>query len=79
MEVHVGKGYRLINIGRYRRLWKLKDSITQKRLKPESPNFVYKEIGLRTIVNDLENQDPRQVVYTKFGSQISDKSFDSSI
>jgi len=31
-----------------------------------------------TIANDLENHDPRQVVYTKFGSQISDKNFDSS-
>jgi len=48
-------------------------------LKLESPNFVYKEIGLRTIANDLENQDTRQVVYPKFGSQISDKSFGSSI
>jgi len=79
MEVRVGKGYRLINIGRYRRLRELYNSITRKRLKLESPNFVYKDIGLRTIVNDLENQDPRQVVYTKFGSKISDKSFDSSI
>jgi len=73
MAVRVGKGYRLITTGRYRRLRK------RKRLKLESPNFVYKEIGLRTIANDLENQDPRQVVYTKFGFQISNKSFDGSI
>ena len=35
-------------------------------LEIESPNFVCKEIGLVAIANDLENPDPKQVVYTDF-------------
>jgi len=65
MEVHMGKRYRLISIGRYRHLRETLKFHNSKTVKAREPNFIRKEIGLRTIANDQENPDPRQVVYTE--------------
>jgi len=66
MEVHMAKRYRLMGIGRYRHVREIYDSITRKRIKIETPNFVYKEIESIAINFNFQNRNPRQVVYTKF-------------
>jgi len=74
MEVHMGKRYRLIGIGRYQHLRETLRFHNSKTVRATELKFCMKFcilyfvfcIRLVTIANDEENPDPRQVVYTDF-------------